>query len=172
MKQFEAKERELGGHMFYVRPLPAFKAANISGELFSVLLPMLGSLAPLVGAKGDAGSLLDVDSDVAAKAFAKGASGFSGEKLETLLKTLLTQHRNITFEPLDRTGAKPQTLTEDLANEIFCDNVQDMFILAFDVIKGNYGGFFAKLGSLFGDHIGGFRNLMAGAGPGSGNTAG
>ena len=171
MKQFEAKERELGGYMFYVRPLPAFKAANISGELFGVLLPALGSLAPLVGAKGDAESLLDIDSDVAAKAFAKGASGLSGEKLEFLLKMLLTQHRNISFEPLEKTNAKPQILTEELANDIFCGDVQDMFILAFDVIKSNYSGFFGKLGSLFGDHIDGFQSLITRAQPGSRSTA-
>ena len=171
MKQFEAKARELGGYMFYVRPLPAFKAANISGELFGVLLPALGSLAPLLGAKGDAESLLDIDSDVAAKAFAKGVSGLSGEKLEFLLKTLLTQHRNISFEPLDKANAKPQILTEELANDIFCGDVQDMFILAFDVIKSNYSGFFGKLGNLFGDHIGGLQNLITRAQPGSRSTA-
>ena len=171
MKQFEAKERELCGCIFYVRPLPAFKAANISGELFGVLLPALGSLAPLVGAKGDPASILDVDSDVAAKAFAKSASGLSGEKLEHLLKMLLTQHRNISFEPLDKTGSKPQLLTEELANEIFCGDVQDMFILAFEVVKSNYGGFFGKLGSLFGDQIEGFQNLITKTRPGSAGTA-
>ena len=171
MKQFEAKERELCGFMFYIRPLPAFKAANISGELFGVLLPVLGSLAPLVEAKGDTESLFDIDSDLAAKAFAKGASGLSGQKLEALLKMLLIQHRNVSFEPLEKTNVKPQILTEELANDIFCTDVQDMFILAFDVIKSNYSGFFVKLGSLFGEHIGGLQNLIMKVQPGSKNTA-
>lgn len=171
MRQFEAKERELGGFMFYVRPLPAFKAANISGELFAALLPALGSLAPLLGAKGEVESLLDIDSKTAAKALAGGASGLSGEKLEHLLKMLLVQHRNISFEPLDKVGTQPQILTEELANDIFCGDVQEAFILAFDVIKSNYSGFFGKLGSLFGDHTGGFQNMITRAGPGFRNTA-
>ena len=170
MKQFDAKERELGGFMFYVYPLPAFKATSIGGELFSILLPSLGSLAPLVIGKSEAESLLDIDSEAAVKAFAKGASGLSGEKLELLLKMLLTQHRNITFVPLDKMNAKPQFLTEELANEIFSGNIQDMFILAFDVIKRNYGGFFEKLGSLFGDRIEGFQNLVKKAAPGLKST--
>ena len=171
MKQFEPKERELGSFMFYVYPLPAFKAANISCELFAVLLPALGSLAPLMGKKDDIAGLLDIDAETAAKVLAKGASGLSGDKLEFLLKVLLTRHRNVTFEPLDKKSAKPQTLTEELANDIFCSDVQDMFILAFDAIKSNYGGFFEKLGSLFGDHIGAFQNLITKAQPGSKSMA-
>ena len=175
MKAFETKERQLGDVMFYVRPLPAFTAANISGELFGTLLPALGSLAPMVGDKTDPASLLDIDSEVAAKALAKGMSGISGEKLEYLLKKLLVQHRNISFEqvgPFDAKNKSPQILTEDLANDLFCGDVQDMFILAFDVIKSNYSGFFEKLGSLFGDHIDAFKSLITKATqPGSQSTA-
>ena len=172
MKQFEAKERELGSFMFYIYPLPAMKAANISAELFAVLLPMLGSLAPLLDMSNqDIASVMDIDAEMAAKAFVKGASGLSGDKLEFLLKTLLTTHRNVSFEPLDKKTTKPQILTEELANDIFCGEVQDMFILAFEVIKSNYSGFFGKLGSLFGDHIGGLQNLITRAQPGSRSTA-
>ena len=175
MKVFEAKERQIGGVMFYVRPLPAFTAANLSGELFGAILPALGSLAPIMGAKGDPANLLDLDSEVAAQALAKGASGISGDKLECLLKKLLVQHKNISFEsigPFDTKKSKPQILTEDLANDMFCGDVQDMFVLAFDVIKSNYSGFFEKLGSLFGDHIGAFQTLVTKAGqPGLKNTA-
>jgi len=104
---------------------------------------------------------------VAAGALAKGASGISGDKLEHLLKKLLVQHRNISFEPVGgpfetKKSSKPQLLTEDLANDMFCGDVQDMFILAFDVIKSNYSGFFEKLGNLFGDHIGAFKTLING----------
>ena len=170
MKQFDAKQRELGDFIFYIRPLPAFKAANISGELFAVLLPALGSLAPLAAKAWNTENLPDIDSETAAKIFTAGASRLSGDKLEFLLKMLLTKHRNITFESLDKKNTKPQILTEDLANDILCGDVQNMFILAFDVIKSNYSGFFEKLGSLFGDLIDGFQNLITKAQPGSKNT--
>ena len=171
MKTFEAKEMQIGENLFYIRPLPAFKAANISGELFSTLLPALGSLAPLAGAAGNAGSLLDVDSGEAAKAFAQGASALSGSKVELMLKMLLVRHGNISFE---RAGPKedgqPRLLTEDIANDLFSSDVQDMFLLAYEVVKLNYGGFFGKLGSLFGDHMDAFRNLRKRAGPGRKDT--
>jgi len=175
MKLFETKTQQLGDVIFHVRPLPALTAANISGELFGTLLPALGSLAPMMGEKTDPASLLDIDSAEAAKALAKGMSSISGDKLEYLLKKLLIQHRNISFEqvgPFDAKKPDPQVLTEDIANELFCGDVQDMFILAFDVIKSNYSGFFEKLGSLFGDHIGAFKSLITKATqPGSKNTA-
>ena len=171
MKTFEVKERQIGENIFYIRPLPAFKAANISGELFGVLLPALGSLAPLVGAKSDTESLLDVDAAVAAKAFAQGASALSGNKVEYMLKMLLIQHGNISFE---RAGQKkdgtPQKLTEDEANDLFSGDVHDMFLLAWEVVKLNYGGFFGKLGSLFGDQADALRNLLKKAAPGQTNT--
>ena len=47
-------------------------------------------------------------------------------------------------------GEKAQLLTEDLANEVFCEDVQEMFMLAFEVVRSNYNGFFKKLGDLFG----------------------
>ena len=41
-------------------------------------------------------------------------------------------------------------LTEEMADEIFCGKVDEMFQLAFFVLRENFGGFFEKAGSLFG----------------------
>ena len=160
MKQFETKERVLNGNMFYIRPFPAFVSANISGELFSALMPVLGSLGPMaakVTAGGNA-DLLNMDAEAAAPILANGLSSLTGDKLETLLKKLLVKHKNISVEMEGQNEAKP--LTEDLANEIFCGDAQDMFILAFDVIKANYSGFFARLGSQFGKQIAAFKAMI------------
>jgi len=60
MKQFEPKDVTVLGNQFHIFPFPAFKAANISGELAALIGPMLGGLAAILG--GDGGSsLLDVD---------------------------------------------------------------------------------------------------------------
>ena len=160
MKTLETKEHQIGENIFYLRPLPAFKAANISGELFATILPIFASLAPVAGRKAE--SLLDIDTVAAASALAKGASGVGGDKLECLLKMLLVQNRNISFEPIGANkSGQPQLLTEDLADDIFCGDIQDMFMLAVEVIKLNYGGFFKKLDSLFGSHISAFKSLVA-----------
>lgn len=151
MKQLEPREVAVGENTFYIRPLPAFKAANISGELAALLLPIVSGLAPLLGSvdTGEEGKgLLDIKLEDAAPAVAGAFSSISGDKVEAILKHLLIAGKNIAVELPDE--GRPQTLTEDLANEIFCEDVQDMFLLAFEVIRTNYNGFFKKLGDRFG----------------------
>ena len=46
MKQLEPHSKAIGENTFYIRPLPAFKAANMSGELATLILPLLTGLAP------------------------------------------------------------------------------------------------------------------------------
>jgi len=150
MKQFDVKqERELNGNTFYVRPFPAFVSANISGEAAAFITPILTALAPLVGSKvTDETSLMDLDVEKVAPLLADSLSTMSGDKVELLMKKLLVKHGNISVELAD--GSEVQKLTEDLANEVFCGDTQDMFILAYDVIKANFSGFFKKLGGRFG----------------------
>ena len=147
MKQLESRRVTIGENTFYIRPLPAFKAANMSGELASLVLPILTGLAPLAGAAGEDTSLLDIDFDKAAPTISQAFTSLSGDKLEAVLKHLLISGKNISIE---MPGEKAQLLTEDLANEVFCEDVQEMFMLAFEVVRSNYNGFFKKLGDLFG----------------------
>lgn len=147
MKQHETTEKTVGENTFYIRPFAAFTAANISGELISVLAPAVAGLAPLAMGASDSDSNADPDFmnlDVAS--FSGALSGLSGDKVENLLKKLLTKHDNISVETAD--GVK--RLDNDLANEIFCGSAQDMFILAVEVINVNFKGFFKKLGGQFG----------------------
>lgn len=130
---------------FYIRPFSAFTAANISGEVVKVIVPLLGSLLPFMKSDDEDSenkSVLDEDVKEIAPELAKGFESLSGDKCEILLRRLLIKHGNIAVE---REG-QAIPLTEDLVNELFCGEVQNMYILAFHVIKVNYGGFFKKLG--------------------------
>jgi len=154
MKQMESREVVVGENTFYIRPLPAFKAANMSGELGTMLLPLMAGLTPLLGLvdTGEEGKgLLDIDLKDAVPAISGAFSSISGDKLEAILKHLLIAGKNIAVELPD--AEKPKILTEDLANEIFCEDIQDMFILAFEVIRTNYNGFFRKFAARFGPLI-------------------
>lgn len=145
MKQHETTEKKIGENTFYIRPFAAFTAANISGELIAVLAPAVAGLAPLAMSASDSDAEPDfMNLDVAS--FSGAMSGLSGDKVENLLKKLLTKHDNISVETED--GVK--RLDNDLANEIFCGSAQDMFILAVEVINVNFKGFFEKLGGQFG----------------------
>lgn len=148
MKQLEAHSVAIGENTFYIRPLPAFKAANMSGELAALVLPLMTGLASMMKQAGADGSVFDIDLEAAAPTIAEAFSAVSGDKLETILRHLLIAGKNISVElPGNK---KPSILTEDLANEIFCEEVQDMFLLAFEVIRTNYKGFFKRLTAQFG----------------------
>ena len=151
MKQLESREVTVGENIFYIRPLPAFKAANLSGELAALVLPLVTGLTSLIPAGTTAenmgNGLFDIDVKDAGPAISAAFSSLSGDKIEAILKHLLIAGKNVSVEV---PGERVQILTEDLANEVFCEDVQDMFILAFEVIRTNYNGFFKKLGGRFG----------------------
>ena len=150
MKQFDPTNVTVNGYKFHIFPFPAFKAANMSGELVSVLGPALGSIVTLLGndeGEKEGSNLLDVNLDKAAPAIAGAFGSISGDKIEGLLKRLLISGRNISVETDD---GDAQYLTEDYLNEIFCGSVEGMFVLAFHVIRTNFGGFFKKFESLSG----------------------
>lgn len=151
MKQLESREVTVGENIFYIRPLPAFKAANLSGELAALVSPLVTGLTSLIPAGTTAenmgNGLFDIDVKDAGPAISAAFSSLSGDKIEAILKHLLIAGKNISVEV---PGERVQILTEDLANEVFCEDVQDMFILAFEVIRTNYNGFFKKLGGRFG----------------------
>lgn len=145
LKQVEPTVEKVGGNKFYITPFSAFKAANLTGELASVLAPLLSAFAPLV----NDGNLMDVDAGKAAEAMAN-CTAINGDKLEKLTKKLLLGG-HITVELTNEEGeTEGERLNEDLANEIFCGDVQDMFVLCFHVIQLNFNGFFKKFAALSG----------------------
>lgn len=91
---------------------------------------------------------LSLDDDVleAAPQIAQAFSMVSGDKIEGLLKKLLCS-KNIVLRD------KGEYLTEETADEIFCAEIQDMFLLAFYVLRENFGGFFGKISALFGNLV-------------------
>lgn len=154
LKQTEPKEVTIGADTFYIRPISAFKAANLTAELANVFMPILTALASFVGEKKEDGTdmdLTDIDITKHASEISGAFSGIDGDKVESLLKKLLIKSGNIAVEYSENDEEKvPTKLTEDIANEIFCEEVQNMFLLAFEVIRLNYNGFFKKAADLFG----------------------
>lgn len=148
MKQLETCSVNVGDNTFYLRPFPAFKAANVFGQITTLITPIISGLLPLVDSIGGGKSVFDLNMSEAAPAITGAFSSLSGDKLERLLKELLTASKNVTVD--DPQTGKTVVLTEDLANELFCADTQDMFLLAWEVMKLNYNSFFKKLGDQFG----------------------
>ena len=157
MKQMEVTEKRIGNNVFFIKPFPAFTAVNISGELVSTLSPLLSGVVAAVGnddGKGGEGAekknILDADVNEALPTITSAFSSISGDKFERLMKKLLIDSKNISVES-EATDGDVKLLTYDLANEVFCGDVQDMYILCFEVIRLNFKGFFSKIGDRFGD---------------------
>lgn len=103
LKQLEPKKETIGGLNFYIRPFPAMVAANLTGDLASLLTPVLAALMPLVGnsdneSDGEDGDLMDIDVNDAAASISKSMEGFSGSKVESMMKKLLITHKNVVVE--------------------------------------------------------------------------
>lgn len=177
MKRMERTEKVIGENTFYIVPFAAFTATNISAELTAVLSPMLGSMGAMVGnidaeaamraasqpsfnagneAEEDrsvtVSDIMNMDMEKVMPALASAFGSLSGDRLERLMRRLLVDNKNISVEG-EITDGRIVTLDKDLADEVFCGDIQDMFILCYEVIKVNFSGFFKKLGDRFGRQL-------------------
>ena len=158
LRQMKTEKVVVNGCNFYIRPFPAMVSAGLAGDLASMLTPVLSGILPLISKKEDEeDDGIDIDIDKAATSLASCMDGFSGKKVESMLKKLLIVHGNIAVEvPIyDEDGVETgeieqELLTMDSLNELFCGEVQGMFILSCHVIKLNFNGFFKKLGGQYG----------------------
>lgn len=148
MKQMEITEKKIGENSFYIKPFPAFTAANISGDLAVLITPIVSALSALVG--DNKKNIMDLDVDDALPSLSTAFAGLSGDQFERLMKKLLIDHKNISVES-EVTGGEVKVMSIDIANEVFCGDVQDMFVLCWEVLKINYSGFFGKIGRRFGN---------------------
>lgn len=155
MKHVEPLHKVIGEYEFHIHPFSAFKSANVGGELISVISPILVSILPaLTGGEKDSDdsideSIFDMDISNAMPSIMQACSSLDGDKLEGILRSLISKHRNIAFNKVDSNNAK--WLDSDEADAIFTGRIEDMFVLAFEVIKLNFKGFFKNLGNLSGN---------------------
>lgn len=156
-KMMQPAERQIGRYTFYIYPLPAFTAARLSADVISLFSPLVGGIAGAMekastdGGEdngGDKKSLMDMDVSEAAPYIAGSLSSMSAEKVERLIRALLLGgHVAVRGEG----SPDAEYLTEDKCDEVFRGNTQNMFILAFYVLKENYGDFFESIGNRSGN---------------------
>lgn len=147
----EPFKKQIGEYIFYIYPFSAFKSANISGELVSLLSPILLSVLPAAAGNGEdeEKSIFDMDISKAMPSIMNACSSLDGDKVEDIMKKLICKSQNISYE--HESERKVAWLDEEAADDVFTGNVEDMFALAFEVIKLNFKGFFKKLGNLSGN---------------------
>lgn len=152
-KMMQPAEKHIGRYTFYIYPLTAFAAARLSTEIISLLAPLVGGIAGALKGGGsdengnDGGnrkSLMDMDVSEAAPYLAGLFSSLSADKTEMLLRELLLGGQVAVSEEESQDA---EYLTEDKCNEVFRRNTQNMYVLAFYVLKENYGDFFESIGN-------------------------
>ncbi len=150
-KMIQPAERTIGKYTFYIYPLPAFTAARLSTEVIGLLSQLVGGIVNAFKDSSDDSTekkgLMDMDISEAAPYIAGAFSNLSADKAERLIRALLLDG-SVAVRREESTDA--EYLTEDKCNEVFCRNVQNMFVLAFYVLKENYGDFFENIGNLSG----------------------
>jgi hypothetical protein len=154
LKRTEPKRITLCDVDFAIFPFGAMKAANMSGELGKLLGPIVAGVLPLIGtdSNGEDTDVLTMDLSQAMPLVTEAFNSLNGDVIERLLSKLLLEG-NISCEYIDEKGEKVQSkLSRNLVDEIFCQNVDDLYRLAIEVINYNYRGFFKKLLNRFGDH--------------------
>lgn len=149
MKQFDPISKTIGSNEYKIYPFPAFKAANLSGELIKTVAPAISVFTAMFADKTVQDIADTAVQDLDGAAISSAFANLDGNVVERLLKQLLITNRNIVIVNNDYPDGA--WLTEEIANETFCMNVQDMYILAYNVIKTNYSGFFKKPISQSGD---------------------
>lgn len=152
MKQQDTIKVALDEATFYIHPFGAFTAARMTAKLGNTIGPVLGSLAPVItnfmeGEDGKTKKVADMDFGLVAEGLGDALASIDPDALEAVLKLLLTDMRNITFVI---GSSEPAVMTEDDANEIFCQDLGGMVALAGAVVKANFSGFFAKLAARYG----------------------
>lgn len=147
-KQMKVTEKAIGQNMYYIRPFGAFEAAAVGTDLAKLAGPLLSGISPMFGGSGDV-DIMGSDVGAAADALGAALATLDSKEFVRLMKELLTDSKNITVE-CEETNNQAKVLTYELANEIFCTDLQDMLVLCVEVIKVNYNGFFSKLGDQFG----------------------
>lgn len=168
LKQLEPTVKTVGDYDYYITPFKAFESVQISADLLSVLAPLAGALAPLAKVitdddkkenenknENENESILDADVTpmITAAAEALSNCAIDGSQIVKLMKKLLLGGNIVVNIPDDEGEDNPQRLDIDLANEIFCGETQDMFVLCVYVIELNYKGFFKKLAGQSGNRM-------------------
>lgn len=153
VKMMQPAEKQIGRYMFYIYPLPAFTAARLSTEVIGLLSPLVGGIANAFKNSGnddsesddkEKKSLMDMDISEATPYIANAFSSLSADKVERIIRELLLGGCVAVRED---ESSDAEYLTEDKCNEVFRGNTQNMFVLAFYVLKENYGDFFENIGN-------------------------
>ncbi|MCD8201908.1 MAG: hypothetical protein LUD47_07580 [Clostridia bacterium] len=135
-KYDETKEYKVGGHSYFVKPFRAMTAVRLSADVLKIITPFFDGFV-----QGDnLSDLKNLDLSVIVDGLEKCLADTDGKQIEDALEKLLIRHDNIAVDYDGQT----QYLTEEILDEWMAGDIENIFVLAFYVVKENYQGFFAR----------------------------
>ena len=104
LKRMSAKDVEIGDFSFKLRPFGAMDASYIFGDVISVVLPIIGTVALSSG--NDEGKSIAVSDNIAldSESVASSLGKLNGKELSSLIRELLLDHNNVSFRCNDDGG--------------------------------------------------------------------
>lgn len=144
LKQTEPKIVEFCGARFAIYPFGAMEGARISGELGKFFGPLIAGALPLIAS--DSEDVLSMDLKDAMPVVTSAFSSLEGDNIERLL-TMLLLKGNIAVSYIDPTTQQEEQkrLNRMIFDELFCQEIDEAYKLAYEVINVNFSGFFKKL---------------------------
>lgn len=149
MKRMSVKEVDIGGFSFKIRPFGAMDASYIFGDVVSIVLPIIGTVALSSNDSEKASIAVSDNMKLDAESIATSLGKLNGKELTNLIRELLLDHNNVSFR-YNEDGGEFQRLTRDDFDEIFCMYFAGALKLCAEVLIQNYGNFFGDASTLFG----------------------
>lgn len=150
MKRMTTKEVDIGDFSFRMRPFGAMDASYIFGDVVSIVLPIVGTVAIASGDNDKKSIAVSDDVKLDAESIATSLGKLNGKQLTNLISELLLEHGNISFRNHED-GGDFVRLTRDDFDEIFCMYFAGALKLCAEVLIQNYGNFFGDASTLFGN---------------------
>lgn len=157
-KSAKITEQSIGEFKFYISPFGAWTAQRVMFQVKSALVKSFGGSVERMGGLAKEKNILDAS---LFPIIFQILRDLDGDVAEGLIKTLLVEHKNISFEPIDSPGSR-EPLDFSATDTIFCGDLQNMYALAAWVIMVNYESFFDRKASPFGDLARSFKSRMKG----------
>ncbi len=146
----KAVERSIGGHLFFIRPIPPFEAIALMGEMQRLIGPAAGRMiASIFGGHRVGTGLLDreINGTLLAEGFESLAQHVNGSNLQAVIRAILNpQYISVRISGT----SQPVRLEDGTVNQLFTANLGDLMSLVGAVLEVTYGDFFGKLAALSG----------------------
>lgn len=156
LKRMSTKDVEIGDFSFKLRPFGAMDASYIFGDVISIVLPIIGTVALSSGDGGEKSIAVSDGFSLDAESVAASLGKLNGKELSNIIRELLLDHNNISFRD-NEDGGSFKRLTQDDFDEIFCMYFAGALKLCAEVLVQNYGNFFGDASTLFGNLVSQFQ---------------